>query len=113
MQLKSPAQQTPCCPACLTTDAAVHAPTWLGSVGEQTHPNGNAEQFISELPPPALPPGDAAPPAPPCPGSPRPSLPATTPTPAKPSSGGSSTQPATASAAVPTTAARARLRTAR
>src|SRR6185369_9649369 len=60
MQLKPLSQQTPPWPDALVTERVVQAPTWLGSVGAQTHPNGSAEQFIA-VPPPA---SSAPPPSP-------------------------------------------------
>src|SRR6185503_6734846 len=97
MQLK-PSQQTPCCPGILTTDAVLQAPTWLGSVGAQMHPNGNAEQFITVPPVPA----NVPPPPPPDPGAPLPSLPPAPLPGAKPPLlfFGTSSQPADASNAV-------------
>jgi hypothetical protein len=67
IQLKALSQQTPCWPGSFTTEAVLHAPTWVGSVGPQTHPNGgSAEQFIAAPPlPPALPPVPPAPASPP------------------------------------------------
>src|SRR5262245_873225 len=119
MQLKPLSQQTPRCPAALTTDAVVQAPTWLGSVGAQTQPKGSAEHIIAVPPsegpapePPAVPapsPPDPPTPSPPAPGPPasppRPaSLPPTVALPAKPPLDSSSRQPACHATAIATSA---------